>query len=162
HGWLAASKRCSVILTAHESRKHMIHDPIKRISSCLEKSIERAVNEGVGLEQITIDPGIGFFSDSRLTNVDWNCNTISRLEEFRSFQRPICIGVSRKRFIGSILGEKSPDFRLNGSLAASAISVYNGAHIVRTHDVRETLEVIRVAEAIREKSLIHQALGKSA
>ena len=158
---LAASKECSLLLAAHESRVHRPHDPIVRIKDCLEKSIELAESEGVERDQITIDPGIGFFSDPNLSNVEWNCNAIARLEELRTFERPICVGVSRKRFIGSLTGDKPTDLRLHGSLAATAISVYNGAHVIRTHDVSATLEAVRVAEGTRKNSLIHQTAGQS-
>ncbi len=157
---LAASKDCSLLLAAHESRVHRPHDPIVRIKDCLEKSIELAESEGVVRDQITIDPGIGFFSDPKLSNVEWNCYAIARLEELRTFERPICVGVSRKRFIGSLTGDKPADLRLHGSLAATAISVYNGAHVIRTHDVSATVEAVRVAEGMRKNSLIHQTAGQ--
>jgi len=63
--------------------------------------------------------------------------------------RPICVAVSRKAFIGKILGLKDPADRLIGSLAATAIAVRNGADVVRTHDVQETAQVVRVAEVMR-------------
>ncbi|MDG6922212.1 MAG: dihydropteroate synthase [Nitrososphaerota archaeon] len=156
---LAASRNCSVILSAHESRTRRIHDPILRISNCLESSLKMAADHGIESAHTTIDPGIGFFSDSELSNVEWNCNTIARLSELRKFGRPICVGVSRKRFIGMLTGEKSADLRLSGSLAATAISVYNGAHVIRTHDVKETNEAVKIAEAVRKNSLIHRHAG---
>ncbi|MDG6996004.1 MAG: dihydropteroate synthase [Nitrososphaerota archaeon] len=158
---LAASRNCSVILSAHEFRARRIHDPILRISNCLESSLKIAADHGIESDRIIIDPGIGFFSDSELSNVEWNCNTIARLGELRKFGRPICVGASRKRFIGMLTGEKTADLRLSGSLAAAAISVYNGAHVIRTHDVKETSEAVKIAEAVRKNSLIHRDAGKS-
>jgi dihydropteroate synthase len=67
----------------------------------------------------------------------------------RALGRPICVGVSRKSFIGALTGQDNPVDRLPGSLAAAAAAVLAGAHIVRTHDVAETLQAVQVAAAIR-------------
>jgi len=61
------------------------------------------------------------------------------------------VGVSRKAFIGTLLNQKNPADRLNGSLAATAISVYNGANVVRTHDVKETRMAVQIGEAILQQ-----------
>ncbi len=66
--------------------------------------------------------------------------------------RPLCVAVSRKSFVEAIAGDGGPEERLPGSLAATAISVLNGAHLIRTHDVSETRQAARVAEAIRPES----------
>lgn len=63
---------------------------------------------------------------------------------------PILAAVSRKSFIGRLTGRERPDDRLSGSLAATAIAVYNGAHMVRTHDVAATRDAVRVAERLRD------------
>ena len=64
----------------------------------------------------------------------------------------ICVGVSRKSFLGALTGEGDPARRLPGSLAATTAAVLAGAHVIRTHDVAETLQAVRVAEAVREAS----------
>jgi dihydropteroate synthase len=75
---------------------------------------------------------------------------ISRLEAFRALRAPVLVGISRKSFIGEILGQPDPALRLAGTNAATAIAVCRGAHIVRTHDVTpETMDMVRVALAIR-------------
>ena len=71
------------------------------------------------------------------------------VEEFSDY--PILVGTSRKSFIGKILGGVPADERLSGSLASIAVAVFNGAKIVRVHDVRETVETVKVADAIRKQ-----------
>jgi dihydropteroate synthase len=146
---LASDKKCSLILTAHEKIKEEIHDPIYRIRKAIRSSLEITKYEGVKMSRITIDPGIGFFFDSKLSNVQWNLVVLANLEAFRVFGRPILVGVSRKSFLGILGGDIPPELRLPGSLSATAIAVYNGAHIIRTHDVKQTLQTVKVASAIK-------------
>lgn len=152
---LVASSDVSLLTTAHERVARASSDPIARVMSCLERALQFANLHGIDVRRITIDPGIGFFKDTTISNVDWNCSVIANLRELRKFGRPICVGVSRKRFIGKLLGKQFPNERLNGSLGATAVAVYNGAHMIRTHDVLSTMEVAKIAFAMREKRLIH-------
>jgi dihydropteroate synthase len=145
---LASDKKCSIILTAHEKMEGHVHDPVYRVKKAIIKSIEVARSQGVRISHIAIDPAIGFFSDSRLSNVQWNSAILANLEAFRVFGLPILLGVSRKKFLGILGGNLPPEERLPGSLSATAIAVYNGAHIIRTHDVKETRQAIRVASMI--------------
>jgi dihydropteroate synthase len=151
---LIGDRCCSLVLTAHETREGRSRDPMKRISKSLQFSLPLANRYGV--EDVVIDPGIGFFSDSRITNVEWNCNVLANLDKLRDFRLPILVGVSRKKFLGVLGGGIPAEERLPGSLSATAIAVLNGAHVVRTHDVKETKESVLVASKIkaeREKSL---------
>ncbi|TFG31461.1 hypothetical protein EU528_06240, partial [Candidatus Thorarchaeota archaeon] len=75
-----------------------------------------------------------------------------RLQQFTRFGQPLLVGVSRKAFIGSLLNQEDPSERLTGSLAATAIAVYNGANIIRTHDVAETKIVVQIGEAILQQA----------
>ncbi|MHB2037509.1 MAG: dihydropteroate synthase [Nitrososphaerales archaeon] len=152
---LVASKEIWLLTTAHGEVSRTSASPISRVTSCLERTLEFAKIHGVDKKRITIDPAIGFFKDATISNVDWNCSIIANLRELRRFGRPICVGVSRKSFIGKLLGKQYPNERLNGSLGATAIAVYNGAHLIRTHDVLPTMEVAKIACAMREKRLIH-------
>ena len=102
-----------------------------------------AIERGVKEEKIMLDPGIGFGKE-----LEHNLDIIRRLREFRSLGRPIVIGPSRKGFIGKVLNLPKEE-RLEGSLAAVAASVINGADIVRVHDVTETIRVCRMLDAIR-------------
>jgi dihydropteroate synthase len=107
-----------------------------------------------------LDPGIGFFRDqagrtsSRQTVMpwyEWDCEVVANLRALRDLRRPLGVGLSRKSFLGKILGLDKPEDRLAGSLAVTAIAVMNGAHLVRTHDVGETLQAVRAAEAVKAR-----------
>jgi dihydropteroate synthase len=97
-----------------------------------------------------VDPGIGFFRRQHLPWSEWDTAVLANLRALSALGRPLCVGVSRKSFIGAILGQDDPRDRLPGSLAAAALAVVNGAHLIRTHDVAETRQAVRVAEAIRD------------
>ena len=79
---------------------------------------------------------------------EYDFEMIGKLERLKAFGKPILIAISRKSFIGEVVN-KPPAGRLVGSLAATAIAVYNGAHIIRTHDVADTVDAIQVAESIK-------------
>ena len=96
-----------------------------------------------------MDPGIGFFRTQGIPWHEWDCRALATLPALRALGRPICVGVSRKSFIGALTGQDDPADRLPGSLAAAAAAVLGGAHVVRTHDVAETVQAVRVAAAIR-------------
>ncbi|HKW03686.1 MAG TPA: dihydropteroate synthase [Nitrososphaerales archaeon] len=145
---LAADRDCSLILTAHEMERKR-GSPMNRTIAALKNSLEIAESCSVEPSKVTVDPGIGFFSDPVITNVEWNSEIIANLENLRILFRPICVGVSRKRFIGAILDDIPASERLYGSLAATSLVVYKRAHIVRTHDVKETLDAVRIAAEIR-------------
>ncbi len=148
---LVARSESYLLTSAHERRVKEHLEPISSVLTCLETSLEFAKNHGIDSRKIIVDPGIGFFSDPRFSNVEWNSSVLSKLSELKIFGRPICVGVSRKRFIGILTSKEVPAERLNGSLSATAIAVYNGAHMVRTHDILPTLEAVKVAISIREK-----------
>ncbi len=146
---LAASEEVPVILMHMKgSPRTMQENPVyedlvSEIYASLSGSVDTALKAGISRDRIIIDPGIGFgktFED--------NLVILDRLHEFRSLGVPICIGVSRKSFLGATLGITEPKKRLIGSLAANIIAVRAGARIVRVHDVRETVEAVRVADAI--------------
>jgi dihydropteroate synthase len=94
-------------------------------------------------EHTLLDPGIGFSKDAA-----HSLEALRRLPELASLDRPILVGPSRKSFIGRVL-ELPVERRLLGTAAAVAACVVLGAHVVRVHDVREMLEVVRVCDAIR-------------
>jgi dihydropteroate synthase len=91
-----------------------------------------------------VDPGIGFGKD-----VEGNLALLQRLGELAALGQPVLVGASRKSFIGRLLGIEV-DERLPGSLAAAVAAVLRGAHILRVHDVRETVQAVRLAAAIRD------------
>jgi len=118
-------------------------DLMSEIFNHLEERVDFAVKAGVKLENIAIDPGIGFGKDY----AD-NLRIIRRLSEFKSMGRPTVLGVSRKSFIGKVLGVEAKG-RLIGSIAAAITGILNGACIVRVHDVKETRMAIDMVEAVK-------------
>ncbi|MHA1648769.1 MAG: dihydropteroate synthase [Candidatus Helarchaeota archaeon] len=120
---------------------------MNEIKAALQKSITYAIENGIEPGKIIIDPGIGRWIPTKL--YQFNLAIINQLEELRKFNKPILVGISRKSFIGDILQKPNPADRLIGSLAATAIAVYNGAHIIRTHDVGVTRDIVKISEALR-------------
>lgn len=125
-------------------------DVIKEISEFFDEQINIGEKSDVQKKQYIFDPGIGFGK-----TVDHNLEILKRLSEFKKYDVPILIGVSRKGHIGSILKEKleldnvpGPLERLEGALADTAIAVINGASIVRTHDVLQTKKFLAVLEEL--------------
>jgi len=117
---------------------------IPEVTAYLRESIAIAAKAGIPPGMVMIDPGIGFGK-----TFDHNLQIIRDLGELLKLGHPVVIGVSRKAFLGKILGDAPPSERLEGTAAAVAISIFNGAHIVRVHDVREMARVARVADAVR-------------
>ncbi len=117
-------------------------DVVGDIARFFNDRIQAAESAGVNPKRIMIDPGIGFGK-----TVDHNLQIIARLDEFKVLGKPIVIGVSRKAFIGKISGAEQ-EARLPGSIAAAVFAVAHGADVVRVHDVPETVQALRVAQAI--------------
>jgi dihydropteroate synthase len=118
-------------------------DLIQEILNFFEDAVKRAVKAGIRKELIIIDPGIGFGK-----TFHHNLEIIKELRKFSSLERPILLGTSRKAFIGHIL-QNDPDERDTGTMATVSAGVLNGAHIVRVHDVKRTLETVKIIDAIR-------------
>jgi dihydropteroate synthase len=124
-------------------------EAVYKALNLLEDLVNYATDHGVRLENIVIDPAIGFHRDS---GIEWwkiDIELIHSLREFRRLGRPIIVGVSRKSFIGVLTNREKPEDRLFGSIAVEALSVYLGVHVIRTHNVKETLDAVKVAEALR-------------
>ncbi len=136
---------CPVILMASNK---VPGDPVgmDAIMDSLEKRISFAQERGIDPDNIIIDPGIGRWTTEKLPLYDYE--TIDNLVRLRVFGKPILAAISRKSFIGETL-KKPVEERLYGSLAATAIAVRNGAHMIRTHDVAPTVDAVRVAESAR-------------
>ena len=95
-----------------------------------------------------LDPGIGFFREMAVSWDVWDAAVLARLDGLADLGRPLCVGVSRKSFLGAITGRRDPADRLAASLAATALAVARGAAVIRTHDVAETVDAVRVAERL--------------
>jgi len=148
----AALAADGVVLMASPEESAVGGSPSERVRADLLRVIARATGAGIAPESIAIDPGIGFYTGpGDAPPIDFNCTVLARLSSFRDLGYPLLVGLSRKAFLGAITGRRSADERLAGSLAASALAVCQGAAIVRTHDVAETLDAVRVAEEIRNR-----------
>jgi dihydropteroate synthase len=126
-----------------------VEDPIATVRRILEGALGAARAAGVPEARIVLDPGIGFFRDVGVPWHVWDVAVLAGLPALAALGRPLCVGVSRKSFIGAITGREDPATRLPGSLAATAAAVLGGAALIRTHDVAETVDAVRVAERVR-------------
>lgn len=129
-----------------------VADIMREVTVSLKASIKMAERRGVRRESIAIDPGVGFGK-----TVEQNLELIAKVDKLAAAfsDVPILIGTSRKSFIGRVLtdgaGNQAPsDERLYGTLASVAMAVMKGAHLVRVHDVKATVESVRVLDAIRK------------
>jgi len=139
-----------VIMHIKGTPKNMQKDPsyqalVPEIADYLRKGIEIALDAGITDDKIIIDPGIGFGK-----TLEHNIEIINKLDEFSGLEKPILIGPSRKSFIGKILGDLSVTERVEGTAAAVAICIFNGANIIRVHDVKEMARVAKVADRIKK------------
>jgi dihydropteroate synthase len=125
-------------------------DPVAAVRERLAGALERARRAGITEDRIVLDPGIGFFRQGAQPWHAWDVAVLAGLARLAPLGRPLAVGVSRKSFLGAITGRASTDDRLAGSLAATAAAVLHGASLVRTHDVAETVDAVRVAERIRD------------
>lgn len=145
-----------VIMHMKGSPKDMQVNPvyealIPEIIDYLRISIRLALKFGLREDMIIIDPGIGFGK-----TMEHNLEILGNLEDFTCLQKPVLIGASRKAFIGKLLGDAGPLKRINGTAATVAVSIMNGANIVRVHDVSEMAGVVKVADAIKKASISTQ------
>ena len=125
-------------------------DPVAAVHTLLAWALERARAAGISEERVVLDPGIGFFRNEGLPWDEWDARVLAGLGALGALGRPLCVGVSRKSFIGAMTGRSKTEERLAGSLAATAVAVWNGAALIRAHDVAETLDAVRIAKRIRE------------
>jgi dihydropteroate synthase len=151
---IAAAKNTGLVLmhlrgdfeTMH--RQKPVEDIFREVSEGFRRSIEKAESFGVKPEQIALDVGVGF-SKTLNQNLELLAKLDKLIKEFPKF--PMLVGTSRKSFIGKILGDVPTNERLGGSLASAAIAVWNGASIVRVHDVKATLEMLKIVGAIKKE-----------
>jgi dihydropteroate synthase len=121
-------------------------DVVSEVRDQLAARLEAAMGAGIDAERLAVDPGIGFGK-----TVEHNLALLQRIDVLSEIGRPVLVGPSRKSFIGKVLGGDVDD-RLEGTLAAVAWVLARGTHIVRVHDVKETVLVARMVDAIRDAS----------
>lgn len=146
---VVAAARAGVVLMhmrgtpADMQRDPRYEDAPAEVAAFLARRLDAALGAGIAREAIALDPGIGFGKAAR-----HSLQLLARLEALTALGRPVLVGVSRKSFIGQIL-DLPVEQRLEGSLAATAVAVFQGAHIVRAHDVAATVRAARIADALR-------------
>jgi dihydropteroate synthase len=146
---LTAEAGAALVLMAAPAAAPPAGEPAATVRAALERGLAVARGAGIPDERILVDPGIGFFRGAGVTWPDWDCRVLAGLPALRVLGRPLYVGVSRKSFIGAVAGIDDPAARLPGSLAATAAAILGGAHVIRAHDVAETVQAVRVAEAVR-------------
>ncbi len=127
-------------------------DPLNKCGSSIDSIVAddldrlaiHAISRGLTRHHIILDPGIGFAKTQ-----EQNLELIGNLDRIRNLGYPVLLGVSRKSFVGYVTGDPV-EKRLPGSLAAATIGVMKGAHIVRVHDVAETVQAVRIVDAIQK------------
>jgi dihydropteroate synthase len=143
---LVAARRCPVIVMHNRDRADSGIDIMKDVGGFFERSLEIAAQSGISRDKIALDPGIGFGKTP-----EQSMTVLARLHEFKTFGLPLLVGASRKRFIATV-SPSEPDQRIGGSIAAHLIAAKAGARIIRTHDVFETVQALRVATAIWDRA----------
>ncbi|NNL58840.1 MAG: dihydropteroate synthase [Nitrosopumilus sp.] len=145
----------SLILCAFS--KKTISSNYVETKKLLQESIRIAKKSNISSKKIVVDPAIGFFRKkgkgpffTKITS-DWLKRDLTIIQKLKSIKQnyPVLISVSNKSFIGNILGKDEPSDRLFGSVAAEAISVINGADIIRTHNIQASKDAIRIASKLK-------------
>ena len=142
---LLAARNSPVIVMHNRDRVDAGIDIMKDIAAFFARSLEIAAKAGISRGNIVLDPGIGFGKTP-----EQSMTALARLNELSAFGLPLLVGASRKRFISSVVPSE-PDQRLGGSIAAHVVAAKGGARIIRTHDVPETVQALRVAAAIWDR-----------
>lgn len=140
---VVAARAVPVIIMHNRAAADPAIDIMRDIAAFFERSLAIAAKADIASDSIVLDPGIGFGKTPEQSIL-----VLGRLAELDRFRLPLLVGASRKRFISSIVASE-PHQRIGGSLAAHLIAAQQGARIVRTHDVAETVQALRVAAAIK-------------
>ena len=121
-----------------------LEDPVTLVKHELGMAAAKAQENGIARERMVLDPGFGFGK-----SFEENYPLLAKMDELAELGFPLLAGTSRKSFVGRAMGSDVPaSERLTGSLAAMVLSIMRGAHIVRVHDVKESVEAARVVDAV--------------
>mgnify|MGYP000946556153 CR=1 FL=1 len=146
---LAVQAKAPIILMANQRENPTKVGIVGKVTSYLAEGINIALEAGVPPENIIVDPGCGFGK-----TLEQNLELVNRLGDLKALGKPILLGTSRKSMIGLVL-DLPADRRVEGNLAITAIGIANGADIVRVHDVRQTVLVCRMSDAIIRRGAIN-------
>ena len=139
---LVAERGVPVIVMHNRDSADAGIDIVADVLAFFSRSLEIAERAGIARDKIVLDPGIGFGKTP-----EQSIQCLARLAEFKRLGLPLLVGASRKRFINTVT-PSPPDDRIGGSIASHLLAVANGAAIIRAHDVKETVQALRVAAAI--------------
>jgi dihydropteroate synthase len=146
---LVAEYQAGYIVTHSQGSPSMMQDKpvyldvVREVGEFFAEQLVGLLNEGgVATEQVALDPGVGFGK-----TLEHNLRLLAGLQSFARKKRPLVLGVSRKSFIQKLLGSEV-DNRLPASLACTVLALADGVNIIRTHDVAETVQSVRMAEAV--------------
>ena len=123
-------------------------DVVSDIFDFLEHRVEDCVEAGMRREQLCIDPGFGFGK-----TLQHNLSLLKNLEEFTKMELPLLVGISRKSMLGTLLGDVPPDQRIDASVAAAVLAYERGANILRVHDVKQTVDALKIASSLVSRSI---------
>jgi dihydropteroate synthase len=118
-------------------------DVVREVRAYLGGRVDAAVQAGIEPDRLAVDPGLGFAKTA-----EQNYELMKEISSFLDLGRPVIVGPSRKSFIGKVLGAEI-DQRMEGTAGAVAWLAGKGAHVIRVHDVKEMVHVVRVVDAIR-------------
>jgi len=147
---LVARRRAAVVLMHTRGRPEDMHtrtqyaDVVAEVGRELGERVRAAESAGIAADAIIVDPGIGFAKDA-----SQSFSLVTGVPSIAALGRPVLVGPSRKSFLTLALGEVPPSERVWGTAAAVTAAVLGGAHIIRVHDVREMVQVVRVADELR-------------
>jgi len=142
---LLAARKAPVIVMHNRDRADPGIDIMQDIAAYFTRSLDIAVRAGIPHENVVLDPGIGFGKTH-----EQSLTVLAHLGELNAFGLPLLVGASRKLFIASV-SPSEPHQRIGGSISAHVIAAQYGARIIRTHDVAETVQALRVCAAIEAK-----------
>lgn len=125
------------------SYEHVVHDVMR----FLRERVEVCTQSGIDIDSIIVDPGFGFGK-----TLEQNLQLMRGLDAFHEFNSPVLVGVSRKSMIGTIL-DADVDERLIGTVALEALAIWQGAQIIRAHDVKAAIDSVKIAAAVKSASL---------
>lgn len=129
-------------------RQPSYSDVVAEVKDFLAQQLQRAISAGIPKEKLMIDPGFGFGK-----TLEHNLQLLNRMDQLVDLGVPILSGTSRKTMVGQVL-DREPQDRLIGSLSTVAIAVERGARIIRVHDVAETVDMVRMTEAILNERVV--------
>lgn len=118
-------------------------DVVDEVYGFLQQRVSACIDAGINRSQLVIDPGFGFGK-----NLEHNLCLLKNLTEFNKMELPVLVGISRKSMLGTLLGDVPPEQRVDASVAAAVLAYERGANILRVHDVKQTVDALKIAAAV--------------